>query len=154
LVDRSIVNPTRADGNQSSLCSSYTANWYIYIGNPVIATGLMSFLLHEVSPTPTAFSTSLPIPVTHPSEPTLLTILSSRRPPARQIVYFGRCIPWIIIDKMPMFRKYKLQPTKVPSNAQMWKCTKAVLLSHFTIELPQVSRGSGVCAFGQDSVRR
>ena len=56
-----------------------------------------------------------------------------------QIVYFGRCIPWIIIDKMPMFRKYKLQPTKVPSNAQMWKCTKAVLLSHFTIELPQVS---------------
>jgi methylsterol monooxygenase len=40
---------------------------------------------------------------------------------------------------MPMFRKYKLQPTKVPSNAQMWKCTKAVLLSHFTIELPQVS---------------
>ena len=40
---------------------------------------------------------------------------------------------------MPMFRKYKLQPTKVPTNAQMWKCTKAVLLSHFTIELPQVS---------------
>lgn len=77
------------------------ANWYIMIGNPVIATGLMSFLMHE-------------------------------------IVYFGRCVPWIIIDKMPMFRKYKLQPTKVPTNAQMWKCTKAVLLSHFTIELPQI----------------
>lgn len=59
-----------------------------------------------------------------------------------QIVYFGRCVPWIIIDKMPMFRKYKLQPTKVPTNAQMWKCTKAVLLSHFTIELPQVSLSS------------
>lgn len=23
--------------------------WYIWIGNPIIATGLMSFLLHEVS---------------------------------------------------------------------------------------------------------
>jgi len=24
------------------------ATWYIWIGNPAIATGLMSFLLHEV----------------------------------------------------------------------------------------------------------
>lgn len=24
------------------------AQWYLWIGNPVIATGLMSFLLHEV----------------------------------------------------------------------------------------------------------
>jgi methylsterol monooxygenase len=24
------------------------AGWYIFIGNPIIATGLMSFLLHEV----------------------------------------------------------------------------------------------------------
>ena len=27
------------------------AAWYIWIGNPIIATGLMSFLLHEVSNT-------------------------------------------------------------------------------------------------------
>lgn len=77
------------------------AAWYIYIGNPVIATGLMSFLLHE-------------------------------------IVYFGRCIPWMIIDAIPYFRKYKLQANKVPTNAQMWKCTKLVLLTHFTVELPQI----------------
>jgi methylsterol monooxygenase len=25
------------------------AAWYIWLGNPIIATGLMSFLLHEVS---------------------------------------------------------------------------------------------------------
>jgi sterol desaturase/sphingolipid hydroxylase (fatty acid hydroxylase superfamily) len=50
-----------------------TAAWYIFIGNPVIATGLMSFLMHE-------------------------------------IVYFGRCIPWMIIDSIPYFRKWKLQP--------------------------------------------
>jgi len=24
------------------------ANWYIWIGNPVLATGIMSFVLHEV----------------------------------------------------------------------------------------------------------
>jgi len=76
-------------------------SWYVWIGNPVIATGLMSFILHE-------------------------------------IVYFGRCIPWMIIDRIPYFRQWKLQPEKQPTNAQMWKCTKAVLFSHFTIELPQI----------------
>lgn len=49
--------------------------WYQYWGNPVIATGVMSFLLHE-------------------------------------IVYFGRSIPWMIIDSMPSMRKYKLQPVR------------------------------------------
>ncbi|KAK0461923.1 uncharacterized protein EV420DRAFT_1762091 [Desarmillaria tabescens] len=75
--------------------------WYVWIGNPVIATGLMSFLMHE-------------------------------------IVYFGRCIPWIIIDAIPYFRRWKLQPTKIPSVQDQWECTKLVLFSHFTIELPQI----------------
>lgn len=26
-----------------------------------------------------------------------------------EIVYFGRSIPWMIIDALPMFNKYKLQ---------------------------------------------
>jgi len=75
--------------------------WYLWIGNPIIATGLMSFLMHE-------------------------------------IVYFGRCIPWIIIDAIPYFRKWKLQPNKVPSSQEQWECTKQVLFSHFTIELPAI----------------
>ncbi|KAG6878824.1 hypothetical protein C0992_007445, partial [Termitomyces sp. T32_za158] len=75
--------------------------WYVMIGNPVIATGLMSFLLHE-------------------------------------IVYFGRAIPWIIIDAIPYFRKWKLQPSKVPTPEQQWECTRLVLFSHFTIELPTI----------------
>ncbi|KAG6874485.1 hypothetical protein C0995_010395 [Termitomyces sp. Mi166 len=75
--------------------------WYAMLGNPVIATGLMSFLLHEV-------------------------------------VYFGRAIPWIIIDAIPYFRKWKLQPTKVPTPEQQWECTKLVLFSHFTVELPTI----------------
>ena len=56
-----------------------------------------------------------------------------------QIVYFGRSIPWIIADAMPYFRKWKLQPNKIPTAKEQWECTKLVLFSHFTIELPTVS---------------
>ncbi|KAJ6450165.1 hypothetical protein C8R45DRAFT_1128165 [Mycena sanguinolenta] len=75
--------------------------WYLYIGNPVVATGLLTFLLHE-------------------------------------IVYFGRCIPWIIIDAIPYFRRWKLQPAKVPTPQEQWNCTKLLLFSHFTVELPVI----------------
>lgn len=46
--------------------------WYAYIGNDVLATGIMSFVMHE-------------------------------------LVYFGRSLPWIIIDRIPFFNKYKIQ---------------------------------------------
>jgi len=46
--------------------------WYAYIGNDVLATGIMSFLMHE-------------------------------------LVYFGRSLPWMIIDRIPYFNKYKIQ---------------------------------------------
>lgn len=41
-------------------------NWYIWIGNPVIATGLMSFLLHgelHCTHTPTAYTQCFTIKV-------------------------------------------------------------------------------------------
>ena len=53
-------------------------------------------------------------------------------------MYFGRSIPWIIIDATPYFRKWKLQVNKIPTAAEQWECTKQVLFSHFTIELPLV----------------
>lgn len=55
-----------------------------------------------------------------------------------QFFYFGRCIPWIIIDRMPYFSKWKIQEAKVPTTKQQWDCTKYVLFTHFTVELPQV----------------
>ena len=55
-----------------------------------------------------------------------------------QVVYFGRAIPWIIIDATPYFRKWKLQPNKIPTAGEQWACTKQVLFSHFTVELPVV----------------
>ncbi|GJJ14249.1 C-4 sterol methyl oxidase [Clathrus columnatus] len=84
-----------------SVFEQWWAAWYLLIGSHTIATGLMSFIMHEV-------------------------------------VYFGRCVPWIIIDAIPYFRKWKLQPGKVPTPQEQWECTKLVLFSHFTIELPAI----------------
>lgn len=51
-----------------------------------------------------------------------------------EIMYFGRCLPWFIIGKIPYFQKWKIQPTKVPSNKEQWECLKSVLTSHFLVE--------------------
>jgi hypothetical protein len=48
------------------------AAWYIYMQNDVLATGILSFVMHE-------------------------------------LVYFGRSLPWIIIDTFGLFKKYKIQ---------------------------------------------
>lgn len=48
------------------------AAWYAYLQNDVLATGIMSFAMHET-------------------------------------IYFGRSIPWAIIDRIPYFNKYKIQ---------------------------------------------
>lgn len=38
------------DFSQLSTVETWWAQWYIMIGDPVIATGLLSFILHEVGP--------------------------------------------------------------------------------------------------------
>lgn len=55
-----------------------------------------------------------------------------------ECVYFGRCIPWIIIDMIPYFNKWKLQDEKQPSAKDQWQCTRYVLLTHFTVEIAQI----------------
>ncbi|KAI4136162.1 MAG: hypothetical protein LQ347_000018 [Umbilicaria vellea] len=77
------------------------AAWYAYMQNDVLATGIMSFIMHEA-------------------------------------VYFGRSLPWVIIDRIPYFNKYKIQNQKIPTVQEQWSCAKLVLLSHFTVELPQI----------------
>lgn len=77
------------------------AAWYLWVQNDTIATGIMSFTMHE-------------------------------------LVYFGRSLPWIIIDAIPAFNKYKIQNQKVPTWKEQWECAALVLLSHFTVELPQI----------------
>ena len=51
-----------------------------------------------------------------------------------EAMYFGRCIPWMIIDRIPYFNKYKIQDAKIPSNKEQWECLKSVLTSHFLVE--------------------
>ncbi|KAK6203511.1 fatty acid hydroxylase superfamily-domain-containing protein [Scheffersomyces amazonensis] len=51
-----------------------------------------------------------------------------------EFMYFGRCLPWFIIDQIPYFNRWKLQPTKIPSNKEQWECFKAVLKSHLLVE--------------------
>lgn len=46
--------------------------WYAWMQNDVLATGIMSFVMHEA-------------------------------------VYFGRSLPWIFIDTLGMFNRYKIQ---------------------------------------------
>jgi methylsterol monooxygenase len=75
--------------------------WYAWMQNDVLATGIMSFVMHE-------------------------------------IVYFGRSLPWIFIDTLGLFKNYKIQNNKIPSLREQWDCAKFVLLSHFTVELPQI----------------
>ncbi|KAG8936776.1 C-4 sterol methyl oxidase [Tulasnella sp. 418] len=64
---------SQIDFSNLSWAEKQWAAWYIWVGNPVLATGIMSFVMHE-------------------------------------LVYFGRCVPWMIIDALPYFRKWKLQP--------------------------------------------
>ena len=51
-----------------------------------------------------------------------------------EFMYFTRCLPWFIIDQIPYFRRWKLQPTKIPSTKEQLYCLKSVLLSHFLVE--------------------
>ncbi|CCF58998.1 hypothetical protein KAFR_0F04030 [Kazachstania africana CBS 2517] len=51
-----------------------------------------------------------------------------------EFVYFSRSLPWFIIDHIPYFRRWKLQPTKIPSTKEQLICLKSVLLSHFLVE--------------------
>ena len=56
-----------------------------------------------------------------------------------EVVYFGRALPWIIIDFMPsLFSKFKIQQHKKPQAWEQLQCALLVLLSHFTVELPQI----------------
>jgi len=62
------------------------AAWYAYMQNDVLATGIMSFVMHET-------------------------------------VYFGRSLPWIIVDRMPMFNKYKIQNVRPSRTLCSWFST-------------------------------
>jgi len=56
--------------------------------NDVLATGIMSFSIHE-------------------------------------LIYFGRCLPFMLMDKIPYFRRYKIQGVCLsPSAADIFDFSK------------------------------
>lgn len=77
-------------------------NWYIKIGDPILATGIMSFVMHEVR-SPFAFARRALSSFARRGG----VDLANREPV--QAIYFGRCLPWMLIDYMGWFRQYKLQ---------------------------------------------
>ncbi|CEL11046.1 Putative C-4 methylsterol oxidase [Aspergillus calidoustus] len=59
---------------------------------------------------------------------------------AHEVIYFGRCIPWIIADAMPsVFKRFKIQDQKAPpSVSDQWTCVKYILAIHIIVELPLI----------------
>ncbi|KAL1892219.1 C-4 sterol methyl oxidase [Sporothrix stenoceras] len=86
---------------QLNIAERLWASWYLWMQNDILATGILSFIMHEV-------------------------------------VYFGRSLPWIILDSIPYFNRWKIQNQKVPTAKEQFDCAALVLLSHFTVELPQI----------------
>ncbi|KAM0342828.1 hypothetical protein ACHAPU_009192 [Fusarium lateritium] len=86
---------------QLNIFEKLWAAWYLWMQNDTLATGIMSFVLHEA-------------------------------------VYFGRCIPFMLMDYIPYFQQFRIQKQKVPTLREQWDCAAIVLISHFTAELPQI----------------
>lgn len=51
-----------------------------------------------------------------------------------EVMYFGRSLPWFIIDRISYFNQWKIQDTKLPSDKEQWECFKSVLKLHFMVE--------------------
>jgi methylsterol monooxygenase len=64
-----------------------------------------------------------------------------------ELVYFGRSLPWFIIDLIPWFRRYKIQQDRQVDFGQQWECLKGLLLSHFTVEALPMAATYHICGY-------
>lgn len=69
-----------------------------------------------------------------------------------ELMYFGRCLPWLMIDQIPYFRKWKIQPNKIPSNKEQWECFKSVIKLHLLVEALPIWLFHPLCSSLQISV--
>eukprot|EP01117_Protostelium_nocturnum_P005688 TRINITY_DN2051_c0_g1_i1.p1 TRINITY_DN2051_c0_g1~~TRINITY_DN2051_c0_g1_i1.p1 ORF type:complete len:295 (-),score=81.05 TRINITY_DN2051_c0_g1_i1:79-963(-) len=53
-----------------------------------------------------------------------------------EFVYFVGWTPYLIVDFIPYFHQFKLQPGKKTTSDLYWKALKGVLFSHFFIQTP------------------
>lgn len=83
-------NDIAGHSSQLNVAERLWAAWYAWMQNDVLATGIMSFVMHEV-------------------------------------VYFGRSLPWIVIDTLGIFKNYKIQSVShYPNSHDVIVCTNSV----------------------------
>lgn len=63
-----------------------------------------------------------------------------------ELMYFGRCLPWLIIDRIKFFNKWKIQDEKIPSDKEQWECFKSVLKLHLLVEALPIWLFHPLCA--------
>jgi methylsterol monooxygenase len=55
-----------------------------------------------------------------------------------ELLYFGLWLPYLILDFIPYFAKYKLQPSKPNTWAETSRCLKGLLFNHVFVQLPMI----------------
>ena len=55
-----------------------------------------------------------------------------------EALYFGFAFFWFVIDRIPAFKKYKIQANKPTSSEEQWKCFKGLMFSHIVIQFPMM----------------
>lgn len=55
-----------------------------------------------------------------------------------QIVFIGRYIPYFVLDKFKLLQQYKLQPDKVFTDDEWWKCVKTITFDQYAYHLPMM----------------
>lgn len=63
-----------------------------------------------------------------------------------EIVYFGRCLPWYVIEKIHYFDKWKIQKKEKVSDKEQLRCFLAVFKLHLMIEILPIFLFYPVCS--------
>jgi len=55
-----------------------------------------------------------------------------------EIVFFGGWLPYLILDFIPYFHKYKIQESKPNTWEETWRCIKSLMFNHIFVQLPMI----------------
>jgi sterol desaturase/sphingolipid hydroxylase (fatty acid hydroxylase superfamily) len=64
-----------------------------------------------------------------------------------EIGYFGLYIPYLIADRIPSMRKYKIQPDKQNTFSLHWRCFLRLLVLHTIAEIPMMWAGHYIFSY-------
>ena len=132
------------DFSQRSWLEQQWAAYYIWMGNPILATGLLSFLVHEVSwllSERRLRLTACPGRLLWPSIAmvdhrfhTLLPPVEAATRKSTSSAYEGHSL-------------INVSQGKIPTNEQYWACIKLVVITHFTCEFPLIYVFHPICCY-------